>query len=68
MDKSIKPIQKRRNAAIKLSKLNDIRPFTEQPSGNRMKAGLNEKCTLGAADLFSQFTANIIKENTVFTR
>ena len=68
MDKSIKPIQKRSNAASKISKLNDIRPFTERPSGNRMKAGLNEKGTLGAADLFSQFTANIIKENTVFTR
>lgn len=67
MDKSLKPTQKRTSASGKKSK-NDIRPFTERPSGNRMKAGSNDSGHLAAADLFSQFTANIIKENTLFTR
>jgi len=68
MDKSIKPTEKSISAASKKSKLNDIRPFTERPSVNRMKTGLHEKGSLAAAELFSQFTANIIKEDTLFTR
>jgi len=66
MGKSFKSIQKRINGKGKKSK-NDIRPFTERPPGNRMKAGKDRE-DLAAADLFSQFTANIIKENTLFTR
>jgi len=68
MNKNVKPIKKKINAPNKKSKLNDIRPFTEQPSGNRMNGGIKDKTTLGAADLFSHFTADIIKENTLFTR
>ncbi len=67
MDKSLKSV-KRRNARSKKTKINDIRAFTERPSGNFINGGLNEKGALGAADLFSHFTANIIKENTLFTR
>lgn len=66
MDKSLKPTQTKRNIAGKKSK-NDICPFTERPAGNRQKAG-NDGGNLAAADLFSHFTANIIKENTLFTR
>ena len=32
------------------------------------KVGKKDKAALGADDLFSRFTADIIKENVVFTR
>jgi hypothetical protein len=68
MDKRVKQTKKGKSAAGKKSKLNDVHPFIERPSGNRMNAGFNDKDSLAAGDLFSQFTANIIRQDTLFTR
>jgi hypothetical protein len=42
-----------------------MKPFTERPSEDRNES---KKERLGAADLFSLFTADIIREEVVFTR
>ena len=50
-------------------KLTDIIPFTERPSRNRYRNNARKnKKELAAFDLFSMFTANIIKEDVIFTR
>ena len=67
MDKNVKP-RRTGQVSSKKERVNDIIPFTERPSANRMVTGENEKRNLGAAELFSQFTANIIKEDKLFTR
>ena len=47
--------------------LNGIKPFTQRPSGNKY-ADENPTDDLKASDLFSRVTADIIKEDTNFTR
>jgi hypothetical protein len=42
-----------------------IKPFTEKPATDKLGT---KKGKIGAADLFSLFTADIIKEDVVFTR
>ena len=48
--------------------LKDILPFAEKPAVNRLnpKGGIKENPD--AADLFSYFTADVIKAKTIFTR
>ena len=50
--------------------LDDISPFTEKPScndGNKEETSHIPK-RITANDLFSLFTANVIKEKVIFTR
>ncbi|HZI55104.1 MAG TPA: hypothetical protein VFD56_15415 [Chitinophagaceae bacterium] len=55
--------------ALPKHRLTDILPFTESPSRNRYRSNATKnKKELGASDLFSMFTANIIKEDVIFTR
>ena len=49
-------------------KLSSIKPFLERPSSDRILDEQEKKDELCAADLFSLFTADIIKEKVVFTR
>ena len=51
--------------------ISGILPFTEEPSEERKSDAGDSKESdgrIGASDLFSMFTANIIKEEVVFTR
>jgi hypothetical protein len=50
--------------------LDDISPFTERPSCNEAGNEENEIIPkrIPANDLFSLFTANVIKERVIFTR
>jgi hypothetical protein len=43
-----------------------MKPFTERPAEDRIEAKRDNR--IGAADLFSLFTADIIREEVVFTR
>ena len=52
----------------KIARSSDIVPFTERPSDARSAAESNSRDKLVAADLFSLFTADIIKEQKIFTR
>jgi len=48
-----------------------ISPFCEKPSPNVMQKKEEPACIddeINASELFSLFTANIIKERTIFTR
>jgi hypothetical protein len=63
------------NSLLKLSKAAKraaILPFSEQPADNRYNdkqpASRNDDKVYNAADLFSLFTASIIKEDSVFVR
>jgi hypothetical protein len=60
-------IQSKKKQATDKQNLNidGIVPFTEQP---RMEPTAGRQRRVGAHDLFSLFTANIIKEKTLFTR
>ena len=49
-------------------KLSSIKPFLERPSTDRLLDQQEKKDELAAADLFSLFTADIIKEKVIFTR
>lgn len=53
---------------LKHVKQNGFLPFTEKPSVERDFEKEEEKDSLNASDLFSIFTANIIKEEVIFTR
>jgi hypothetical protein len=55
-------------SSLKIARLSDIIPFTEMPSDARSTTESNSLDRLVAADLFSLFTANIIKEDKIFTR
>ncbi|RYE14921.1 MAG: hypothetical protein EOP51_27500 [Sphingobacteriales bacterium] len=46
---------------------NAITPFEEKPASNKATV-YPDKASLPAVDLFSLFTAGIIKEKVVFTR
>jgi hypothetical protein len=52
---------------IKDLKYNGILPYKERPAVNHDQT-IKSKDSLGASDLFSLFTADIIKEDVVFTR
>ena len=57
---------------VKMVGINTITPFTEKPSSEKAllpsPENASKKEVMGANDLFAQFTANIINEQTVFTR
>jgi hypothetical protein len=54
---------------IKKVSTDTMRPFTERPSAERYtEKSADNKVRLCADDLFSIFTANIIKEEVTFTR
>lgn len=59
---------------IKHIRLNAIMPFQEKPSVETLSGAKEEpaaeegKKPLAATDLFSLFTADIIKEEVIFTR
>ncbi len=59
----------RLTSLIRIVKMDKIKPFKEKPS---LEKELSEedfkKDNLPATDLFSLFTANIIKEEVIFTR
>jgi hypothetical protein len=65
------PKQLRRNASksakqVKARNIKGIVPFTETPGEN--KYGEEKNQGIGASQLFSLFTADIIKEDIVFKR
>ena len=53
---------------VSTTELEEVIPFTQTPSENQFDDHQNIKNELRASDLFSFFTANIIKEEIVFTR
>ena len=58
--KSLKP---------KINFMEGILPFTEKPSNSYLEQKEeNNKSDIQACDLFSFFTADIIKEEVIFTR
>lgn len=61
------------NSLVKHIRLNTIIPFQEKPSEDSTPAKEEQiaddaKKPLAAAELFSLFTADIIKEEVIFTR
>lgn len=52
---------------LKLAKRDNILPFTETPSDERSSQNKSSH-PLDAVGLFSLFTADIIKEEVIFTR
>jgi hypothetical protein len=55
-------------SSLDMARSSDIIPFTERPSDARSSTESNSRDKLVAADLFSLFTADIIKEEKIFTR
>lgn len=51
-----------------LSESDRISAFTETPSARRFEDSQKEKYEIIASDLFSLFTADILKSETIFTR
>jgi hypothetical protein len=70
--KKITPPYLRRSIKKSLSLIEGIFPFTEKPSMNHFEIEKNKHKETGAdmeaCDLFSLFTADIIKEDVIFTR
>lgn len=67
MRKQVKQIEKKVASLVKKSGLSDIHPAQDRPvAGPGQKD--QRKGEIGASELFSLFTANIIKEDVVFTR
>ena len=62
MRKSIKSLRQTLRAVVRKTK-SGILPFTEKPSEDT-----KSKDKLQASELFSQFTANVIKEEKIFVR
>ncbi|MGN6194234.1 MAG: hypothetical protein ACTHOB_04810 [Ginsengibacter sp.] len=62
------PLKTKRTVKKPLNFLDGILPFTEKPSNEHMIQKEDAKNDLGASDLFSLFTANIIKEEITFIR
>jgi len=70
MSQKLQHTEKKRPAPIKKGRWDDVVPFSELPSSNKYQ---NEddnknKSTLAASDLFSLFTADIIRADVIFTR
>jgi hypothetical protein len=55
------------SSILKRAKKDNILPFTETPSEERTSPG-RDKNPVDAVSLFSLFTADIIKEEVIFTR
>jgi hypothetical protein len=70
MKTSLKAPQKRNNIHTPVLNTGGIMVFTERPSAERAGSSAKspEKTKLQAADLFSLFTADIIKQEVLFTR
>lgn len=66
MKKTIPRAPKKLTALLDNVNMQSIKPFAEKPSADRDPIKKDEQ--LGASDLFSLFTANIIREEVVFTR
>ena len=64
-----KKLKKIQDVVAKTLRRDGIRPFTERPSVDPSSATDGaRKDNLNAADLFSLFTADIIREEVLFTR
>lgn len=68
MKKNTPLIRKKEKLFVSRVKLDGITPFTQQPSGNKFGEKQASGSRLKAADLFSRFTADIIKKDVPFTR
>lgn len=69
MRKNAEQVETKLSSLVKRTSINDILPFTENPPVNSQLNKNKEKNNeLAASDLFSLFTADIIKEDVVFTR
>ena len=68
MRKKLKEQAIRLTSIVKHVTRETILPFTEKPSVEHEDEEKNAKEKLCASDLFSLFTADIIKEEVVFTR
>ena len=62
-----KTLRNRLPFILKLAKINVVLPFTERPREEKTEEPKETTC-LDAFGLFSLFTADIIKEDVVFTR
>jgi hypothetical protein len=60
-------IEKKISALVKDDRLDDTISFAELPPQDKYEDS-KSKTRLHAADLFSLFTADIIKEDVIFTR
>jgi hypothetical protein len=67
MRKSIKSIQRGATTLHKIARPG-IQSFREQPNVERTERSDSNQAKLHASDLFSLFTADIIKEQKLFTR
>ena len=67
MRKSLILLKQTLRAVVRKTK-SGIMPFTEQPSVDTSLDNKEKKDKLAATELFSQFTANIIKEEKIFVR
>ena len=56
------------NSVLKYTRTSGIAAFTETPAEEKPVTPKTKDKKLDASELFSQFTANIIKEEVVFTR
>ncbi len=57
------------SSIVKKTRHNDILPFSEIPSDNQFRADpASASRDLAASDLFSLFTADIIRKDVKFTR
>jgi hypothetical protein len=67
MEKIISPLIDKTINVIKATRA-AIMPFTELPDDERAGTNTSPEKKINAAELFSFFTADIIKEEVVFTR
>lgn len=67
MNKIILPAVGKTYNEIKVTRAGIV-PFTEHPDEERSGSNNSHETKINAAELFSFFTANIIKEEVVFTR
>lgn len=68
MQKSVPRIAKKSKLFISRTRLEETRPFPEQPAYHQYPGDAGQKIDSRASDLFSRFTADIIKEDVLFTR
>jgi hypothetical protein len=68
MRKRLKSLRKTLRAVVRKTK-SGIMPFTEKPSVDAPSDGKSRTDNkMHASELFSQFTANVIKEEKIFVR
>ena len=68
MPKSVPPIAKKNKHSISRTRLEETRPFPEQPAYHKYPGDSGARGDSRASDLFARFTADIIKEDVLFTR